>query len=533
MYIVNSIYKLFSMTLIAGVCFLSLPSCKKDKKEDDSTSTTTTATGTRSQLSADSMFLYAKEVYLWNESLPTSDVFNPRQYVNSDEEAGLNSELFAITRYAKNTSGVSYEYNADYPDETKYSYIFNTDDANPVAYVPQAKSSVDLEGNGYDFGFYVGLYGTAAAYEVRILAVYKGSPAYAAGLKRGDVITSINGTQVTSNYTSATEDFINSTLFDVSSVTLKVLKTTGTSSNITLTRVAYKSNPVYCDTVYTEGSKKVGYIAFARFSSLTNAQSVLDAAFSEFATAGITDLIVDLRYNGGGYVSTAEYLANLIAPSGKTGQIMYKEYFNSLLQSGKATILKNQPALDENNNLQYSNGRLITYADEDYSVAGNTYKFSKKGSLNNVQKVVFLVTGNTASASELVINSLKPYVDVKLVGEQSYGKPVGFFPITIDKYEVYYSMFQSKNANDEGDYFDGMTPDKEIDDNNKSDFGDLTEALTASAYNYLINGSFTSSTAKTSSVSNVSASKMKKMGAFKPARAEFKGMIESRKNFKR
>ncbi len=497
-------------------------SCKKSNKEEPR--------GTRSELSADSMFLYAKEVYLWNESLPSYDAFNPRQYVSSDEEAGLNKELFKITRYATN----SYELNTEYPDEPKYSYIFNTADANPVAYVVPAKSSVNLDGTGYDFGFQVGLYGSKTSYEVRVLAVYKGSPADLSGIKRGDIFTEINGTQVSSNYIDGTTDyFLNAALFDASSVTLQVKKaSSGTISNLTLARTSYRSNPVYQDTVYSYGTQKIGYLAFARFSDLTtNAQTPLDQAFSRFSNAGVTDLIIDLRYNGGGYVTTAEYLANLIIPGTvANGATMYKQYYNSLMQSKKATILKNQPFLDANDKPQYIGGKLYTYADVDFSVAARTTNFSKTGPLTSVQKVVFIVTNNTASASELVINSLKPYFagNIKIVGEKTYGKPVGFFPITIDKYEVYFSMFETKNSADAGGYYSGMDPDNTVADDYRYDFGDLRESSIASAYNYLITGSYTTAPAKISSVSAAKTTLSQKIETFKPARREFKGMIENR-----
>lgn len=521
----------FIAAIIAG---LLCGGCKKNRKEEARPEETGVENkGTRAELSADSMFLYAKEVYLWNESLPAYEVFNPRNYVSSDEEAGLTKELFDITRYATySVTGKPYEYSEDYPDEPKYSYIFNTANANPVAYAVPAKSSVDLEGNGYDFGFQVDLFSMGqGVYNVRVEAVFNGSPAAAAGLKRGDVLTVVNGRQVTTNYTQATVDFLNAALFDAASIQLEVYRASDNKTfNASLNRSSYRSNPVYCDSVYTEGTKKIGYLAYARFSDITNSQASLDQAFSSFAAEGVTDLIVDLRYNGGGYVNTAEYLANLIAPSGVSGSVMYKEYFNAKMQSNSATILKNQPLPDDNGNLQYSNGKLVTYADVDYSVAKNMHYFSKKGPLNNVQKVVFIVTGSTASASELVINSLKPKqnIEVKIVGEKTYGKPVGFFPVRIDKYDVYYSMFESKNSEDQGGYYDGMSPDFTASDGSQYDFGDLRDPSTAGAFNYLVNGSFTAKTAKTSSVSSVKSVQSQKIESFKPAREEFKGMIENR-----
>ena len=512
------------------LCTVVFSSCKKDKELVPEPEEPATPDGTRAQLTADSIFLYAKEVYLWNTALPSFEGFNPRQYVSTrDEEAGFNSELYAITRYGINSgTGEPFEYNEENPDAPKYSYIFDTDDANPIAYVIPAKSSVDLEGNGFDFGFLANPFGTNANYRLYVTTVYKGSPADRAGIKRGDIFTVVNNRQVTTNFTNETADFLNEALFDASSVSLKVLKaSSGATADITLTRTSYRSDPVYKDTVYTAGAKKIGYLAYARFSNLDNSQAALNEAFNDFASKGVTDLIVDLRYNGGGYVQTAEYLADLIAPASKNGQVMYKEHFNTLLQEGKASILKNQPLPGADGKPQSSGA---TYADVDFSVAKNTYRFNKKGPLTSLQNVVFIVTGSTASASELVINSLKPHMNVKIVGEKSYGKPVGFFPITIDKYEVYFSMFESRNSEDQGGYYAGLTPDLFTDDDVTHDFGDLRESSVKAAYDYLTTGVLALSSAKQSAISSANgrAAKVSQLKGFKPAREEFKGMIETR-----
>lgn len=534
-----------SMGIITG--------CKKDKKDEPKpTSDTSTTAGSRAQLTTDSIFLYAKDVYLWNTSLPSYDVFNPRQYVQSDEEAGFNQELFKLTRYAINSStGLSYEYYSDDPTDTKYSYIFNTDNTNPVAYVPTQKASVDLEGNGYDIGILPGFYGTDTSYVVLVKAVYNNSPAEKAGLNRGDVITTINGKTVGSNYSS---DY--STLYNAffatggTAVSLKGYHLSNkTAFNVTLTPVSYKSNPVYCDSVYTSGSKKIGYLCYARFSSEENSVSVLNDIFSKFSSAGVTDLIIDLRYNGGGYVTTAQHLVNLIAPSSTNGDVMFSEHYNSTMQSGKASILSHQPQLDANNRIIFENGKMKTYADLDYSVDGNTQRIEKAGALSNINNVVFIVTGSTASASELVINSLKPYLkNMKIVGETSYGKPVGFFPIHIDKYDVYFSMFETENSEGGGKYYSGFTPDKAAYDDPTLKFGVIVPPTSLdteyeslyTAWYYLVNGAFpqtkssgtTSSSAKVSSILSAKGSTHLKVldESRKPFPSkEFRGMIENRK----
>ncbi|EOR93655.1 Carboxyl-terminal protease [Arcticibacter svalbardensis MN12-7] len=517
-----------SLTSILSVAVIALSiitGCKKDKETNSS----------RVELITDSVFLYAKEVYLWNTSLPTYDAFNPRKYVQTDEEAGFNQELFAITRYPINSAtGLSYEYNLGSVDDTKYSFISNTDDDNPIAFVGNAQSSVDLEGNGYDLGIDITLDGTAKNYTPYVTAVAHNSPAEKAGIKRGDKITSINGTAVGSNFYGSEEDLLNNTFFNntVSPATLKGTTRDGTALNVTLNVSSYKSTPIICDTVYTAGAKKIGYLAYSAFTTPTNSESALAEVFTNFATAGVTDLIIDLRYNGGGYVSTAQYLANLIAPSSINGSVMFTEHYNTMMQEKKATILKNLPYRDDNDKIQYSNGRMKTYYDDiDYTVAGNTTLFAKKGSLSNIRNVVFIVTSSTASASELVINSLKPYMNVQLVGEQSYGKPVGFFPIKIDKYDVYLSMFESRNKEDKADYYAGFTPDALAKDNYSYLLGDKNENSINAAYQYLVDGVFPVSTSSTTSSMKTSRGAVLKAfeaGNKKLPAKGFRGMIEDR-----
>ena len=125
-----------------------------------------------------------------------------------------------------------------------------------------------------------------------------------------------------------------------------------------------------------------------------------------------------------------------------------------------------------------------------------------------------------------MINSLKPYLDVKIVGKKSYGKPVGFFPIRIDKYDVYYSMFSTTNSLGQGNYFDGFPVDSEKADDVTRDFGNPQEISTSAALAYINTGLFTNSTSsKTMSINGVSRTPESVMikDVFEPA--SFKGMI--------
>ncbi|MES3017870.1 MAG: S41 family peptidase [Bacteroidota bacterium] len=529
-----------NLFILFALVFL-FAACKKEPAiiQPATTSTSTTrasADGSRRELTLDSVFLYAKEIYYWNDALPAYNVFNPRSYTNGTNAASYQLALFNISQYSINpATGKAYEFvpnssgaNAGYP---KYSYIKDQGSANPVAYIPELEGSVDIEGNGYDTGISFSAIGTSSAYEVRVKSINPGSAAAKAGISRGDIISKINNTTVGSNYNSEVA-LINNAL-SASSVKLAGKKVSGASFDVTLTRTSYKSSPVYKDTTITANGKKVGYVAYARFSSASNSNSVLNAIFSQFAGTGVTDLVIDLRYNGGGYVSTAEHFTNLIAPSSLNGKLMFREKFNTLMQSGGATILKNQPALDNENKVQYSNGRLLTYADYSYKEQDNSYNFQKAGSLNSIQKVVFIISGNTASASEMLINNLRPYMDVKLVGKTSYGKPVGFFPITLENnYDVYYSMFTSVNSAGQTDYFSGFTPDWDTADDVTHDFGDPREACFAAAINYISKGSFVT-TGSLGTLLSVKGQKINSTSSALEVRElnedhSFRGMVEHR-----
>lgn len=332
--------------------------CKKDRLIDNDAPISPT-TGTPKQFTLDSIFLYAKQTYLWNEALPSYADFDPRsRYATlSPDLKAFKQELFDISQLKLNPlTGKAFEF---LPGSSwaKYSYL-----------------------------------------QQGILA----------GQKMAGITTA------------------------VAVLEKKLIQQSG---------------------------KPIAYLAVGAFSSLNSCKAELDGAFAEFAAAQPEDLIVDLRSNAGGYVETAEYLANLTVPSALNGRLMYSEQYNSLMQSGKAGILEHQPYLDSNGKTVLYNGRLATMADVDYTETKNSYKFSKKGKLESVKNIYFIVSSRTASASEMLISCMKPYFKVVLAGEPTYGKPVGFFGIQIAEYTVYLSGFLIRNADGWSDYFNGMGVD--------------------------------------------------------------------------
>ncbi|WP_293311748.1 S41 family peptidase [Pedobacter sp. UBA5917] len=357
--------------------------CKKAQVSvDDAEQIVSPTTGTRSQFTLDSIFLYAKQVYLWNDVLPGYATFNPRQ-----KYAGISSD---ITAFRKELFDIS-----------------------------QLKINV----------------ATGSPYE---LPVYFENPKYS-NLQVGRSIP-------------------------------------GSTAGITNPNMAVLSSKVI-----TSGNTAVAYLALGSFPSLSSSKAALDQAFADLAVANPNAIVIDLRSNGGGYLETAEYVADLIVPTSLNGKVMYSEVFNPAMQGGTVPILKHQPYLDANGKSAVYNGRNATMADVDYTIAGNTYKFNKKGSLQTIQSVYFIVSGNTASASEMLISSLKPYFDVKLIGEKTYGKPVGFFGINIDQYSVYLSSFLIKNANGWSDYFTGMQPDVAVKSADNPVLGDPSESCLRAA----------------------------------------------------
>ena len=473
----------FAMILFASVAVLS---CKKSSPTDNNNNNNgnvdgPSKNGSPLDLMRDSVFLYAKEAYYWNDGLPDYATFKPRSFTGSDELGTLTSEVNAISQYKINpATGKPYEYEESSPGSAKYSFIDN------------GETSTELGGSQGNFGLSP-QYLTRT--DLRIKYVYPGSPAGNAGVKRGDKVISINGDgNIAIEANNNVPQLVINAFFYSNNITL-VLERGGSRFTKTISAGQYNTNPVITYKVFDGPNGKIGYFVFNTFTSPENATPRLNEAIDYFASNNVTNLIIDLRYNGGGYVSTAEYLCNLMVPSSKNNSLMYSTHFNSILTSGKASILANQVRRDPKTNQVYN------YAQFDYSVEGNNTYFSKKGSLGTISKICFIVGGGTASASELVINNMKGLgnVDVKIIGSKTYGKPVGFFDIKINKYEMYIPEFETKNALGQGGYYNGMAPEtaeyqgKLGNDDITHDFGDPQETLLSYALNFINLGRYTTS----------------------------------------
>ncbi|MFA6247747.1 MAG: S41 family peptidase [Mucilaginibacter sp.] len=519
--------KIFYLSLL--VVTVAIASCSKDKKitptdnGGNNNGNNPTVTASALDLIKDSVFLYAQQVYYWNTSLPTYDAFKPRSFTGSNDIDALQTEIDAMTQYSTNPeTGKPYEYYTPAPGYAKYSFI---DDGSV---------SGELNGIKGDFGF--APVWIDANTDIRVKYVYPGSPADVKGLKRGYQITAINGRTGSglkydggAGGSGTNVNFLINAYSNSSTINLTLKKPDGNTFDVTLSTGTYTVNPVLTSKIVDAGNnKKVGYIVFNSFTSKANAKPYLDAAFNSFSAGGITDLVVDLRYNGGGFVETAQYLSNLIAPASTNGSTMFTYNFTKTMADGKATILKNQLRKDGN--------QIYSYFDFDYTIAGNTVKFSKTDVpvTLNLNHVFFIVTGSTASASELTINNLIPVMDVQLIGTTTYGKPVGFFDIDINKYQMYIPQFETKNSAGNGGYYAGMTPEKGLyrgklyGDDASKDFGDPTESLFSYALNYVKNGNFSLPQQQIQSLSRLqklSVDQSREVGLQVEGKKYFRGMI--------
>lgn len=277
-----------------------------------------------------------------------------------------------------------------------------------------------VTGNGKSFGFDFIL--TAAENHVYMVItyVYDSSPASMAGLKRGDVVNTFDGMELTrSNYSSV--------------LTEKIFDHPGTlqmgmldERTITMTAVQMYSNPVNVVRTLTVGNKKVGYLHFSNFT--LDACEDLVEAFSQFKANGIDELVVDLRYNGGGFVTTATVLGSMIAPVSVVSSkaVFTKDIYNSNLT----------PSMEAEAKTLFADSFTLTLS--------SGKKTLKTLDVNpDLKRVWFLVTGQTASASEALICGLVPYMDVTLIGSNTYGKFCGGYLL---KSEEFYDYLASKET---------------------------------------------------------------------------------------
>jgi len=292
------------------------------------------------------------------------------------------------------------------------------------------------------------------------------TPASRAGFKRGYKILEIEGVPVAEiiaddpdNPVAAISEALGERTVGVTRIITYGDSDGNLIDDVTVVKEDLVFNTVARYTVFDSGATRTGYLNFRSFASPSPDE--LAAAFQIFNAARATDLIIDLRYNSGGLVSVAEYLANLLQGIPAEGEVSFGEVYNDKLSNRNVTF------------------RFAREAD----------------SLATINKLVFITTPTTASASELVLNAMLPYVengrlgDVAVVGSSSFGKPVGSLGFDVCNDLVLRPVtFQTVNAEGEGDYYDGFDPDCPAEDDLDFGFGDPREDSLAAALSYVETG---------------------------------------------
>jgi carboxyl-terminal processing protease len=313
----------------------------------------------------------------------------------------------------------------------------------------------EMKGTFVGHGFRIGVDNDSKA---RIAMIYNKSSLYAEGVRRGWIVKQINGTDIApiliagdgtaySNLIGpATEGVENTFLFqrpDGSEVTIILKKTSFTLNTVILYDTLHLTSGI------------TGHLVLESF--ITPTDDELKTAFTFFKANNVKDLILDLRYNTGGYLSIAQNLASYIAGNGLVGSTFARLQYNS-----------------KNQNSNYT-----------FPFKSTSYAISLQ------QRLIVISTRSTASASEAVMNGLKPYLSITSIGDTTNGKPTGMngWPCA-KKYYFWPVTFKIVNAVGEGDYFDGIAPAKIATDDITHDFDDRNEQCLKQAISYLQTGAF-------------------------------------------
>ena len=294
-------------------------------------------------------------------------------------------------------------------------------------------------------------YKRTADLELRITQTFPGSSAAEVGIDRGDYLLSIGGKTVAELLQTGEINTIFGPEQVGFTVTVSWRDLQGRERSATLTKRLVTIPTVSQTALVDAGPLRVGYVHLRNF--VTPSVAALDTAFAALRDAGATDLVLDLRYNGGGLISVAQHLGGLIGGPSLAGQVFFQFVHNDK-NTSRNTALRLEslpPAL-------------------------------------GVPRLVVIATRASASASEGVVNGLRPYMDVKVVGDTTYGKPVGQYGFDFCDKVLYPVSFLVTNARGEADYFGGIPVDCAAADDLDRPLASASEASFAEAVYVLRNG---------------------------------------------
>ncbi|WP_435354087.1 S41 family peptidase [Emticicia sp. SJ17W-69] len=417
---------------------ISFVSCKKDTLDPSNATTTIPAdepAGASDANKAANSWVYdqLKEWYLWADNMPAKASTNLRLLTGSDSEIDTKKYYF-------------YSLLNDYPNTDRFSWIREniTDLTNSLSGVSTAfgftRTSVFLDNTQTNVGFFVSY-------------VIANSPMDKAGLKRGDIILTVNGTQINKDNFATILANVETATFGLGELKNGSFVLSG--KTLQATKAVVQNDPVHFWKVIEKGDKKIGYLVYTQF--LADYDTKLKTVFGELKAKGVNEFVLDLRTNGGGSVASADILSSLLVKNLSTNNIIHQDEWN-------ANITKKYP-----------------------SVANPTKFSNQTNNLGTLNRVFVLTSNGTASASELVINSLRPYMDVIIIGEHTYGKNVASITLKDENNPVRWTwgmqpiVLKTKNSKGESAYGtkDGFAPDYLVTDNiyPYKPWGDESETL--------------------------------------------------------
>jgi carboxyl-terminal processing protease len=287
---------------------------------------------------------------------------------------------------------------------------------------------------------------------IRVADVFEGSPADRAGLERGDTLLVVNGR----NMADLLADGNLGAAFGPSEIgfvaDVVFLGRDGARHEARMVKAVVTIPTVSAVQAYDVGGERVGYLLFRNFVGPSAA--ALDAAFERLKSVGATRLVLDLRYNGGGLISVAQHLASLVGGPRLSGKVMLQFVHND-----------KHPELNA------------------------VYRFEDPPQALGAKSLVVIATRATASASELVVNSLRPFMNVAVVGDATFGKPVGQYGYDFCDKVLHPVAFALRNALGKGDYFAGIPADCAAADDLGHLLGDPAEGSLSEALHFVAAGS--------------------------------------------
>ena len=361
-------------------------------------------------------------------------------------------------------------------------------------YITSIEEETDLIENGSNAGFGVRLIYDTTNNRVFIAEAFENGPAFDVGIDRGTELLQIDGSSVSSLMASGGPRAVSDALGPsepgiTRNLTFRTVN--GTDGSASVTKEEYPLDPVsdrYGVKILDDGAGgRVGYINLRTFIVSTADRQLADA-FELFADEGLTNFVIDLRYNGGGLVRIAELMGDLMR-NGNTGEV----FSRLVLRDSKSS--ENETRLFRNT-AQFFNP--------------STGSLGAAESIPAVDpvKLAFITTRSSASASELIINSMLPYVapeNIALIGGNTFGKPVGQFAFDRSQCDdrLRAVAFKTVNANNQGEYFDGLAsvvPNTcRANDDIFTQLGDPAEDSVAAALDFITGGNCTAFNAPPSS----------------------------------